>query len=122
MSFIKVPLARPDQFSKVTINERFVGGDGVTLVGKKYLVLIANRTPDTASNAAYSLTSDDEWVSAKLTAVQQLGDVYPTTAVLRDGTIYVLHSKLNELLQSPPEQKGQLRMEATIRPIARVTP
>jgi len=120
-ALFKVPLARPAQFSKVSISERFVGGDGVTLIGRKDLVLIANRTPATASNAAYSLTSDDGWASAKLSAVQPLGDVYPTTAVLRDGTLYVLHSKLNELIQSPAEQKGQLRMEATIRPIARVT-
>lgn len=120
-ALFKIPLAQPFRFSKVAIKERFVGGDGVTLLGKKDLVLIANQTPAAASNAAYSLTSDDDWVSAKLTAVQQLGDVYPTTAVLRDGTLYVLHSRLNELIQSPPEQKAQLRMEATIRPIARVT-
>jgi hypothetical protein len=117
----KVPLARPEQFAKVTISERFVGGDGLTLVGRKNLVIIANRTPSTAANAAYSLVSEDGWLSARVDAVQQLGDGYPTTAVLRDKTIYVLQSKLNELIQSSPEQKAQLRMAATIRPIARVT-
>jgi DNA-binding beta-propeller fold protein YncE len=116
----KVPLAHPAQFSKVAISERFAGGDGITLIGNKDLVLIANRTPTTTPNAAYSLTSEDAWASAKLSTVQPLGDVYPTTAVLRDNTLYVLHSKLNELIQSSAAQKGQLRMEATIRPIARV--
>ena len=120
-ALFKVPLARPAEFSEVSIGERFVGGDGVTLIGKKDLVLIANRTATAATNAAYLLTSEDGWVSAKLSAVQHLGDVYPTTAVLRDGTLYVLHSKLNELIQSSPERTGQLRLEATIRPIARVT-
>jgi len=117
----KVPLARPDRFTKVAISQRFAGGDGLTLVGRKNLVLIANRTPSIVANAAYSLVSEDDWSSAKLSAVQPLGDVYPTTAVLRDKTIYVVQSKLNELIQSPPEQKNQLRVEATIRPIARVT-
>ena len=119
-ALFKVPLAKPAEFSKVSISERFVGGDGVTLIGNKDLVLVANRTAATAANAAYLLTSEDNWVSAKLSAVQPLGDVYPTTAALRDGTLYVLHSKLNELIQSPPERTGQLRTEATIRPIGRV--
>jgi sugar lactone lactonase YvrE len=60
----KVPLAQPAQFSKVSINERFVGGDGVTLVGKKNLVLIANQTPAKASNAAYSLTRTNSGASS----------------------------------------------------------
>jgi hypothetical protein len=65
--------------------------------------------------------SEDGWLSARVDAVQQLGDGYPTTALLRDNTNYDLQSKLNELIQSSPEQKAQLRMAATIRPIARVT-
>ena len=119
-SLFKIPLEQPNRFSRVVIAEHFVGGDGLTLVGKKDLVVISNRTPATNSNAAYSLTSDDGWTTAKLAAVQQLGDVYPTTAVLRNGTLYVVHSKLNELIALPPEQKARLRVEATIRPIARV--
>jgi hypothetical protein len=58
---------------------------------------------------AFSLSSDDGWSSAKVSAVQQLGDLYPTTAVLRGGALYVVHSKLNELITLPPEQKAQLR-------------
>ena len=120
-ALFKVPLAHPDRFTKVAISERFVGGDGLTLVGKEHLVLIANKTPSAAANAAYSLVSEDGWSSAKLSAVQPLGDVYPTTAVLRDKTIYVVQSQLNELIQSAPEQKARLRVAATIRPIARVS-
>jgi sugar lactone lactonase YvrE len=121
-SLFKIPLDSPTDVGKVRIREAFVGGDGLTLVGKNNLVVIANRTPERASNAAYSLSSDDDWASAKVAAVQQLGDVYPTTAVVRDGTLYVVHSKLNELIQLPPEQKALLRQEATIRPIARISP
>ena len=121
-TLFKVPLDQPSNFSQVSIPEHLTGGDGVTLIGKKDLVVIANRTPDTSSNSAFSLASDDDWKTAKVSAVQPLGDVYPTTAVLRDSTLYVVHSKLNELIASPPEKKGQLRVEATIRPIARVSP
>ncbi|HEY3256583.1 MAG TPA: hypothetical protein VGJ91_21635 [Polyangiaceae bacterium] len=119
-ALFKVPLDEPSHFSRVAISEQFVGGDGLTLVGKQDLVVISNRTPSKSSNAAYALSSDDGWSTAKLGAVQQLGDVYPTTAVLHDGTLYVVHSKLNELIALPPEKKAQLRVEATIRPIARI--
>ncbi|WP_437288390.1 hypothetical protein [Sorangium sp. So ce406] len=118
-SLFKVPLASPSRFSRVDIARTFVGGDGLILVGKKDLVLIANQAAGVASNAAFSLSSEDGWVTAELRAVQQLGDVYPTTGVLRDGKIYVISSKLNELLQSAPEQQDRLREQATIQQIGR---
>lgn len=116
----KVPLAEPARFSNVAIAERFEGGDGLTLVGRTTMVLIANRTAARASNAAFVLASEDGWRSAKLALVQQLGDVYPTTAVLREDTIYVVYSKLNELIELPREQKGHLGTLAAILPLARV--
>jgi hypothetical protein len=120
-ALFKIPLDRPTAMSQVAAGERFVGGDGLTLIGKDELVVIANRTPDRTSNAAFSLSSEDSWSSAKVSAVHELGDVYPTTAVLRRGSLYMVHSKLNELITLPAEQKAQLRQEATIRAIARVT-
>ena len=121
-TLFKVPLDQPSHFSQVSIPEHLTGGDGVTLVGKKDLVVIANRTPGISSNSAFSLSSDDDWKTAKVSAIQQLGDVYPTTAVLRDGTLYVVHSKLNELIAFPPEKKAQLQVQATIVAIAHVSP
>ena len=119
-SLYKVPLDNPRAFSKVAIDQAFVGGDGLTLIGKHHLVVIANRTPEHSSNAAFSLSSQDGWLSAKVSAVQPLGDVYPTTAVLRRGLLYVVHSKLNQLIAAPPDQKARLTEQATIRPIARL--
>ncbi|HKY34976.1 MAG TPA: hypothetical protein VJN18_03450 [Polyangiaceae bacterium] len=120
-TLFKVPLDRPTAFSKVGVDQTFVGGDGLNLVGKQDLVIIANRTPEGSSNSAFSLSSEDGWVTAKVKSVQQLGDVYPTTAVLRNRTLHVLHSKLNQLIAAPQEQKAQLREQATIRPIGRVS-
>jgi hypothetical protein len=56
----KVPLGQPERFSTVKIDTRFVAGDGLTLLGSQGLVVVANRTPDAVSNAAYALTSHDE--------------------------------------------------------------
>ena len=98
------------------------GGDGLTLVGRKSLVVIANQTPDSANNAAIALVSDDDWRSASVRSIEPLGPVYPTTAVLRDGTLYVVHSQLNELIQSAADLRAALHAEATITAIGRVTP
>jgi sugar lactone lactonase YvrE len=119
-ALFKVPLAKPSAFSKVELDTQLIGGDGVLLAGTENLVVIANQVPGTASNAAFSLSSDDGWASARLRAKQSLGDVYPTTAVVRDGALYVIHSRLNELIQAPPERKAELRVEATIRAIGKV--
>jgi len=119
-ALFRIPLAHPGQLSRVAISRQLVGGDGLTLIGKRDLVVIANRTPQVTANVAYALSSDDGWITAKLAATQPLGDVYPTTAVLRDDTLYVVQSKLNELIAASDEKKSALREEATIRPIARV--
>jgi hypothetical protein len=42
--------------------------------------------------------------------------------VLRDERLYVVHSKLNELIQSPPLEKAGLRIEATIEQIGKIGP
>ena len=120
-SLFKVPLAEPARFAKVSIDRTLVGGDGLTLIGTRSLVVIANRTPGLASNTAFALTSDDAWASAKVTAAQPLDDTYPTTAVVRDRVLYVVSSKLDQLLASPADQQKRLRAEATIRRIGEVS-
>jgi DNA-binding beta-propeller fold protein YncE len=120
-SLYKVPLANPALFSKVAIASRFVGGDGLVLVGKRELVVVANQVPQLASNSASALTSDDGWLSARVRSVEPLGDGYPTTAVLRDGKLYVVQSQLNQLIQAPRDGQEQLRARATIRQIGRVS-
>ncbi|MEO7424219.1 MAG: hypothetical protein ABI036_03470 [Fibrobacteria bacterium] len=121
-SLFKVPLSRPSEVSQVTIDRSLVGGDGLTLAGGRDLVVIANRTPEKNSDAAFSLSTRDGWASAKVVAVQDLGDVYPTTGVVRKGVLYVVHSKLNQLISAPPDEKARLRELAVIRPIGRVAP
>ncbi|HYQ18205.1 MAG TPA: hypothetical protein VEQ58_20665, partial [Polyangiaceae bacterium] len=118
-SLFKVPLNAPAQLSNVDTEATLIGGDGLTLLDEKSLVVIANRTPSAANDSAYWLSSDDDWATAKLRQKQPLGDVYPTTAVLRDGALYVVHSKLNELIKAAPDQQPTLREAAIIRPLWR---
>lgn len=120
-SLFKVPLDNPTRFSRVKTEKQFVGADGVTLVGKNALLLIANQTPTRVSNAAFSLTSEDGWQSAQVRAIAPMGDVYPTTAARRGDTLYAVYSKLNELIQAPAAQKERLQTRATIVQIGTVT-
>jgi hypothetical protein len=117
----KVPLDRPAGLSKVAIDQSFIGGDGLTLVGGKDLVIIANSTPERSSNAAFSLTSEDGWITARVAGRQPLGDVYPTTAVVRKERLYVLQSKLGQLIASPAGKRAELKELAGIRPIGRIS-
>ena len=119
-TLFKVPLDNPSALSQVALDAKLIGGDGVLLAGDRNLIIIANQVPGTASNSAFALASQDGWKSAKIQAKAALGDVYPTTAVLRDRSLYVIHSKLNQLIQSAPEQKAQLQERALIREIGRV--
>ena len=59
--------------------------DTIASKTKQDLLVVSNQVPQLASNSAASVSSDDGWLSARLRAVEPLGDGYPTTAVLRDG-------------------------------------
>jgi hypothetical protein len=121
-ALFKVPLDDPGRVSQVRVDGAFVGGDGLLVVGEKDLVIVANATPTAATNAAYALATDDDWATAKVYDVLPLGDDYPTTAVLRDGTIFVVSSKLDALLHAEGHagNEASLHAEASIRPIGSV--
>lgn len=119
-SLFKVPFNNPAAFSKVLTGRAFVAGDGLTLVGRQNLVIVANQTPSQRPNSAFLLVSDDGWASAKLVAQQPLGDAYATTAVRRGNELFVVSSRLNQLIQAPREAQQKLQVEATIRRFASV--
>jgi hypothetical protein len=119
-NLFKVPLSNPTGFSKVRTERSFVGGDGLTLAGPGNLLIVANQTPAFKSNRLFSLASDDHWRSAKLAAQQTLGEAYATTAVRRADELYVVSSRLNQLIQAPPEQQLQLQVEAQVRRVGRI--
>jgi hypothetical protein len=119
-ALFKVPLSEPARFSKVQMPTSLVGGDGVTLLTRNDLLIVANQTPAVTANNVSWLASDDDWLSAKVRAVEPLGPDYPTTAVLQSGKIFVVRSKLNELIQAPAERKPQLAVAATIEQIGSV--
>ncbi len=121
-ALFKVPLGDPKQVSQVKVDGTFVGGDGLTLAGANDLVVVANATPAATTNAAFALASVDDWATAQIYDALPLGDDYPTTAVVRGGTLFVVSSRLDELLHAAAagHDLTEHRGEATVRPIGSV--
>ena len=118
----RVPLHAPERIAAVTVEGPIFGADGVTLDDRGRLLVIANEAPARASNAAYLLTSDDQWSSARRLAEIPLGAVYPTTATFRDGQLYVMHTQLDELLHGRVSSAEQEERVAILTPHALPTP
>ena len=121
-ALFKVPLADPKQVTRVKVEGTFVGGDGLTLAGARDLVVVANATPAAATNAAFAVATDDDWASAQIYDVLPLPDDYPTTAVVRGGTLFAVSSRLDALLHAAAagHDVAEHRAEATIRAIGSV--
>jgi quercetin dioxygenase-like cupin family protein len=121
----RVPLAEPQRFVRVQVPTPFVGGDGLQLIANEQLVLIANKTPAAAPQAAFVLESSDDWTSAKVVGTQLLGDIYPTSCAVRDGKLYALSSHLDEWLGAKESARDALLRRgrgAEILQIGSVTP
>jgi len=118
----KVPLQTPDNFTEIKLNRKIIGLDGVTLVNKNNIVVVANRAANVNTDKAFLITSDDDWRAARVTEEYAFGNVYPTTSVVKDNKIYVLHSSLNQLVSADKEGKKQLTKKSTIQQIWKVIP
>lgn len=87
---INIPLDNPAVFTPVSIDQKFVGADGLVFLDANTLVLVTNNPP-----MVYRLESGDGFASAQVTGTFNPGSVNPTTAAARDGNAYVLYSYLN---------------------------
>lgn len=56
----KVPLATPQAFTRVAMTGSVEGGDGLWLTDPRRLLVVANRIPKVATDAALVLSSDDD--------------------------------------------------------------
>lgn len=113
----KVPLSDPAAFREVRLDRALQGADGVMLMGRGGLAVVANQVPGAATNATFFLASSDGWESATVARQVDAGPVYPTTSVSRDGTTFVLASHLDELLKAPAEAQPALRREGELIPL-----
>jgi DNA-binding beta-propeller fold protein YncE len=87
---IKIPLANPAGFAPVQLDTPLVGADGIVFLDNRTLIVVTNNPAH-----VYRLESDDQFVSAQMTGEFAPGNVFPTTAAVREGSAYVLYAQLN---------------------------
>lgn len=106
----KIPLDNPEAFSEVKISENLEGADGLLWAPDGSLIVVGSNNAHVgiaasknALNAIVRLKSDDNWQSATIAGKADTGDVFASTATLRDGQIYATHAMLHVLFN--PETK-----------------
>ena len=118
----KIPLNNPNDFSEIKSPRKFIGGDGLILVNKKELLVIANRAAEQVTETVFSVNSQDDWETSNITSTYKFDKVYPTTGVIKRNKIYVMHSNLNVLMSTPREEQNQLQKKATIQQVGEIKP
>jgi sugar lactone lactonase YvrE len=117
----KVPIDSPESFQIIKTDQYFIGGDGLVLSGENDIIVIANRASGKITNTAFSVYSDDEWKTANVTSHYYLGEVYPTTGVIKDDGIFVVSSKINRLIAASAQEKEAVTQAANIQKIGSIT-
>jgi len=96
--------------------------DGVTLLNNKNILVIANRASGVNNDKAIVVKSNDGWKTARIIDEYKFANVYPTTGVVKNGKIYVLHSSLNLLVNATPAEKNKMHKRAVIQQIGSIRP
>lgn len=117
-TLFRIPLENPQELTLVTLSPALPGADGLLLLDPGTLVVVANQVPDQKTNAAVLLQTQDGWQSATTRTHKPLGEVYPTTAALKQDQILVLHSNLDQLITAAPGAADQLNNRATLLPVS----
>ena len=94
----KIDIANPQNVQKVTLDQFFVGADGLLLDSPTKLTVVVNGGND----KIYQLESEDNWKSAKLSASTLIADrfTYPSTATKYRNETWIMNAKFNELVDS----------------------
>lgn len=114
----KIALNNPKAVSKVGLEQFFVNGDGLLLTSVNKLIVVQNG----GSDKIYELQSDDNWISAKLSASTLATDrfTYPSTATRANNKIWVMNAKFSELTDSTSVPSKEFAIQhARLIPLAK---
>lgn len=94
----KIDIKSPKNASPVKINQFFMNGDGLLLLGDKELVVVQNG----GSDKIYKIASADGWNTAKLIEATLAADrfTYPSTATKVGEKVWVMNANFSELNDS----------------------
>ena len=99
----KVPLDKPESFSKVKLAEAVGGADGMVLRANGNLLIVRNDK----STSLVELTSADDWATATV-ASKGTYEVQATTTAVADDGVYVVHPYFGDAKASPFIERVEL--------------
>lgn len=109
-SLFKIDLRDPQRITRITTKGFYPGADGLLWDASGNLVMAQNK----GVHRVVALSSKDNWQSADLASSTAATDrfIQPSTLALRDGQLYALNSKLNELSDptAPPSKEFSLQL------------
>ncbi len=120
---IKIPLDNPGGFTQVALDMDIPNEDGIVFIDDRTLAVVSN-----ALGTVFRVESDDDFESARVTGAFEVGPVFPTTAAIRNGDVYVLHAQINQqqnVIAEFPIQRvefSDLTGMETAEPEAEMTP
>jgi hypothetical protein len=102
-SLWKISTKDPKKLSEVKLPEKLPNADGLVLTPAGELLVIQNREA-----RVVRLKSTDGWKTAKIDKTFDTPKNFPTTGVVeKDGKVYVMMSRLNELFADPAKAKNE---------------
>lgn len=95
---LKVPTSDPSKVSTILTSTTFKGADGLQWLENGDLAVVANQSDNIKSNTVYTLKGNTDWTVATIITATPIEDVFPTTATLRKGKLFILHGYLHKML------------------------
>lgn len=96
----RVPLDRPEEFTRVSLPEPVTGSDNITLDGHDHLFVQTNTIRSSGVDGVFELASDDDWHSARLVRKQLWDGAAPTSMAVTPAGNYVLNSNLDVIFHT----------------------
>ena len=103
-TLVRVPLAAPNRFTAVSLDQPVIGGDGITLLADGTLIVVTNTIRSTGIDGVFHLRPDKDWATASTLRRSPWPDSAPTMAATTPVGEYVLSSKLDLLFSTGGER------------------
>jgi hypothetical protein len=110
-SLYKIPVEDPSAITEIGLDAALAGPDGLYLSEDNETLVVVNNAGGVAPGKVLAFESDNAWLNAELEGEFSTGETFPTTAVQRNGTFYVLYAYLNVLFTpgGAPQEEYQIQ-------------
>lgn len=94
----KIPVKDPKNVSEIRLSFTPIGADGLELIDNNTLLVIANNSDAVKLNSGYTLSSNNDWTSARTSKINAFDDAFPTTTTKVGSKVYTLYASLDKML------------------------